>query len=99
LTIRDSTITANLADVPGIENTVLALDNVTATVLISGSTINGNVCLDGDEGCVGGLFNDGPATAVVTNSTISENFGWGIWAGGSSILRINDTTLAGNRSE
>ena len=46
----------------------------------------------------GGIFN-GHGTLLIANSTVSQNTGWGVWAGSGSITtNLGFTTLRGNTS-
>jgi hypothetical protein len=92
LTVTDSTISGNTADLDG-----GGIDNDgEGNLTVTGSTISGNTA-DGDGG---GIQTDTtPGTVTVTDSTISGNTaerGGGIANGDDGNLTVTDSTISGN---
>jgi len=88
LTVTNSTLSANTADLGG-----GILNNFGGTLMVTNSTLSGNTA----GGAGGGIANLG-GTLMVTNSTLSANtadFGGGIYNSGGT-LTVTNSTLSGN---
>ena len=57
---------------------------------LTNTNVSGNV-----SGCCGGTISN-YGTLILTNSTVSDNTGSGIWNGGSGTLTLTESTVSGN---
>jgi len=97
MTITNSTISANSADMGGgITN---AAGGTSGTVTVISCTIAGNSALNGPRDRGGGIKNNGAGTVTVASSTISGNtasYGAGIDNDAGATVALTNTIVAGN---